>query len=154
MKQLLRTLKTRREIGVLAVFVLLCLFFTVVTNTFLTVPNILNILRQVSISGLIVMFATMIIISTDIDLSVGSIFAAVGMIVAILFQNGMNIWLASLVGLLAGAGFGLINGLVTVKGGLPPSSSPLVPRWSTGVLPWSYPVGPPLRSACRSRSTT
>ena len=88
MKQLLRTLKTRREIGVLAVFVLLCLFFTVVTNTFLTVPNILNILRQVSISGLIVMFMTMIIISTDIDLSVGSIFAAVGMIVAILFQNG------------------------------------------------------------------
>ena len=69
MKQLLRTLKTRREIGVLAVFVLLCLFFTVVTNTFLTVPNILNILRQVSISGLIVMFMTMINISTDIDLT-------------------------------------------------------------------------------------
>lgn len=120
MKQLLGSLRFRREIGVLIAFLVLCLFFTVVTNTFLTVPNILNILRQVSITGLIVMFMTMIIISTDIDLSVGSIFAAVGMIVAIFFQNGMNIWLASLLGLFAGAGFGLINGLVTVKGGLPP----------------------------------
>lgn len=120
MKEFIRSVKLRREIGVLGAFLVLCLFFSVVTSTFLTVPNILNILRQVSITGLIVMFMTMIIISTDIDLSVGSIFAAVGMIVAILYQRGMNIWLASLVGLLAGAGFGLINGLITVKGGLPP----------------------------------
>ena len=104
----LGALMVRREVGVLVVFVLLCGFFSLVTNTFLTVPNFLNIQRQVSISGLIVMFMTMIIISTDIDLSEGSIFAAVGMIVASLFQNGMNIWLASLGGLLAGAGFGLI----------------------------------------------
>lgn len=120
MKEFLGSLRARREVGVLAAFIALCLFFSVATNTFLTVPNILNILRQVSITGLIVMFMTMIIISTDIDLSVGSIFAAVGMIVAILFQNGMNIWLASLVGLFAGAVFGLINGVVTVKGALPP----------------------------------
>lgn len=120
MKEFILSVKLRREIGVLGAFLVLCLFFSVVTSTFLTVPNILNILRQVSITGLIVMFMTMIIISTDIDLSVGSIFAAVGMIVAILYQRGMNIWLASLVGLLAGAGFGLINGLITVKGGLPP----------------------------------
>lgn len=120
MKEVLSTLRSRREVGVLGAFVVLCLFFTIVTNTFLTVPNILNILRQVSISGLIVMFMTMVIIATDIDLSVGSIFAAVGMIVAILFQNGMNIWLASLIGLVVGAVFGLINGLITVKGGLPP----------------------------------
>jgi len=74
----------------------------------------------VSITGLIVMFMTMIIISTDIDLSVGSTFAAVGMIVAILFQNGMNIWLASLLGLIVGAFLGFINGIVTVKAALPP----------------------------------
>jgi len=126
-------------------FVLLCVFFSLVTNTFLTVPNILNILRQVSISGLIVMFMTMIIISTDIDLSVGSIFAAVGMIVAILFQNGMIIWLASLVGLLAGAGFGLINGVVTVKGALPPFIVTLGTQMIYRVLPWSSPAVPRLR---------
>ena len=40
---LLNTLRSRREIGVLAALVVLCIFFTVVTNTFLTVPNILNI---------------------------------------------------------------------------------------------------------------
>jgi len=104
----------------LAALIVLCVFFTVVTNTFLTVPNILNILRQVSITGLIVMFMTMLIISADIDLSVGSTFAAVGMVVAIFYQNGMNIWLASLIGLLLGGLLGLINGLITVKAALPP----------------------------------
>lgn len=118
--QLLGKLKSRREIGVLAALIVLCVFFTVVTNTFLTVPNILNILRQVSITGLIVMFMTMLIISADIDLSVGSTFAAVGMVVAIFYQNGMNIWLASLIGLLLGGLLGLINGLITVKAALPP----------------------------------
>ncbi|NLM40477.1 MAG: ABC transporter permease [Firmicutes bacterium] len=117
---LLKTLRSRREVGVLIAFFGLCIFFSVVTNTFLTVPNILNILRQVSISGLIVMFMTMLIIGNDIDLSVGSTFAAVSMVVAILFQNGLNIWLASLIGLLMGAVLGGINGFVTVKGGLPP----------------------------------
>lgn len=117
---LLKTLRSRREVGVLIAFFGLCIFFSVVTNTFLTVPNILNILRQVSISGLIVMFMTMLIIGNDIDLSVGSTFAAVSMVVAILFQNGMNIWLASLIGLLMGAVLGGINGFITVKGGLPP----------------------------------
>lgn len=120
MKEFLSRLRSRREIGVLGAFIALCLFFSIATNTFLTVPNMLNILRQVSITGLIVMFMTMIIISTDIDLSVGSTFAAVGMIVAILFQNGMNIWPASLLGLFAGAFLGLINGVITVKGMLPP----------------------------------
>lgn len=120
MKEFLGTLRTRREIGVLGAFIVLCMFFSFATNTFFTMPNMLNILRQVSITGLIVMFMTMIIISTDIDLSVGSTFAAVGMIVAILFQNGMSIWLASLVGLFAGAFLGLVNGVVTVKGMLPP----------------------------------
>lgn len=117
---LLKTLRSRRKVGVLIAFFGLCIFFSVVTNTFLTVPNILNILRQVSISGLIVMFMTMLIIGNDIDLSVGSTFAAVSMVVAILFQNGLNIWLASLIGLLMGAVLGGINGFVTVKGGLPP----------------------------------
>lgn len=118
--QLLNTLRTRREVGVLAAFVVLCVFFSLATTTFLTVPNILNILRQVSITGLIVMFMSMLIIANDIDLSVGSTFAAVGMIVAILFQRGVSIWLASLAGLAAGAVLGLINGVVTVKAGLPP----------------------------------
>lgn len=153
-KNLLGALKFRREVGVLVVFVLLCVFFSLVTNTFLTVPNILNILRQVSISGLIVMFMTMIIISTDIDLSVGSIFAAVGMIVAILFQNGMNIWLASLVGLLAGAGFGLINGVVTVKGALPPFIVTLGTQMIYRGFALVISGGAPPPSACRMRSTT
>ena len=66
------------------------------------------------------MFMTMLVIGNDIDLSVGSNFATVGMIVALLFQNGTNIWLASLIGLIVGGLLGLANGLITVKAALPP----------------------------------
>ena len=91
-------------------------------------PNILNILRQVSITGLIVMFMTMLIIGNDIDLSVGSNFAAVGMIVALLYQDGVSIWLASLIGLLVGGLLGFVNGLITVKAALPPFIVTPAPR--------------------------
>ena len=84
---LLNTLRSRREIGVLAALVVLCIFFTVVTNTFLTVPNILNILRQVSITGLIVMFMTMLVIGTTL-ICLWALTSPVGMIVGLLFQMG------------------------------------------------------------------
>ena len=98
-----RRLFQRQEFGVFLVLVLISVFFSVSTTTFLTMPNMLNVLRQVSINGIIVMAMTFVIITRDIDLSIGSTFALVSMSVAILFNtHGMNIWLASLIGLILG----------------------------------------------------
>ena len=116
-----RRLFQRQEFGVFLVLVLISVFFSVSTTTFLTMPNMLNVLRQVSINGIIVMAMTFVIITRDIDLSIGSTFALVSMSVAILFNtHGMNIWLASSIGLILGGLLGLINGIITVKGQLPP----------------------------------
>jgi ribose/xylose/arabinose/galactoside ABC-type transport system permease subunit len=111
----------RKEFGVFMALIAVSLFFTLSTKTFLTTPNVLNVLRQISINGIIVMAMTLVIIAKDIDLSVGSTFAMVGMVVAVLFnQYHVNIWLASLGGIAVGGLLGLVNGVITVKGQLPP----------------------------------
>ena len=70
---LVRRLFQRQEFGVFLVLILISVFFSISTTTFLTMPNMLNVLRQVSINGIIVMAMTFVIITKDIDPSIGSI---------------------------------------------------------------------------------
>lgn len=108
-----------REAGVFLALVLLVAFFSIATPTFRSSLNLFNVLRQVSGIGIMTIAMTMLIIGREFDLSVGSIYAVVGMSVAILFNGGMDIWLASLLGLIAAAAMGFVNGIMTVKGGIP-----------------------------------
>lgn len=108
-----------REAGVLLALVLLVAFFSIATPTFRSSLNILNMLRQVSGIGIVTVAMTMLIIGREFDLSVGSIYAVVGMSVAILYNNGTDIWLAALIGLAIALAMGFVNGIITVKGGIP-----------------------------------
>lgn len=109
----------KRETGVLIALFLLVLFFSVATPTFFTRLNMLNVLRQVSVVGIITLAMTILIISQEFDLSVGSMYAVIGIVVATLFNDGLNIWFAGLLGLLVAAGMGLLNGLLTVAARIP-----------------------------------
>jgi len=109
----------KRETGVLVALVLLIIFFSVATPTFLTTLNLLNVMRQVSVVGIITLAMTILIIGQEFDLSVGSMYAVIGILVGTLFNSGMNIWLASLVGLLIAAAMGLLNGFMTVAARIP-----------------------------------
>jgi len=97
---------------------------------FLQTQNLLNILRQVSYTGIIALGMTFVIISGGIDLSVGSMVSLVGGIVILalnwlvgVFGAGGEAWailLALLVGLLFGAGLGALNGLMVTLGKIAP----------------------------------
>ena len=65
-----------REIGVLIALLLLFITFSVSSPVFFGLNNLLNILRQVSILGIISMGMTMVIVSGEIDLSVGAVLAS------------------------------------------------------------------------------
>ena len=62
--------------GVLAALVLLVIAASFLSHRFLTVPNLLNVLRQVSIVGILAIGMTFVILARGIDLSVGSILAS------------------------------------------------------------------------------
>ncbi|PTV98499.1 ribose ABC transporter membrane protein [Halanaerobium saccharolyticum] len=103
-------------IGLLALVIVL----SFMSPYFLTVPNLLNVVRQVSIIAIISFGMTMVILTGGIDLSVGSMLAFAGAISAGMIVNtGLNVYLAILIGLAAGTALGLFNGLAVAKAKLP-----------------------------------
>ncbi|MFP3656794.1 ribose ABC transporter permease, partial [Burkholderia sp. SIMBA_052] len=74
----------------------------IVSHNFLTVDNLLNVMRQASINALIAFGMTLVILLGGIDLSAGSVLALSSVIIASLLTSGMPAGLATLAGLVAG----------------------------------------------------
>ncbi|MFN8497484.1 MAG: ABC transporter permease [Anaerolineae bacterium] len=111
-----RGVSRTREIGVLLALVILCVAMTFLSPYFLTPLNLFNVLRGMSTIGIMAIGMTMVIVSGGIDLSVGSILAASGMLAArLMTYNNISPWLAALAGILMGLTLGAVNGLVITK---------------------------------------
>lgn len=109
-----------RELGTLAGLVALCALLSAATPHFLTVSNLLNVMEQTSINAVIAVGMTFVILSGGIDLSVGSLVALSGVVLASALRADWPLALALAAGLAAGAGCGLANGLLVTLGRLPP----------------------------------
>jgi simple sugar transport system permease protein len=109
---------------------LCCLLFKnsplpLLTQTFLTTGNILNVLRQAAPTLIVAVAMTLVITSGGIDLSVGSSLAPIGVLAATMLSAGGPWWLVVLAMLAFGSVIGLINGLLVTLGGLPPFTATL-----------------------------
>ena len=109
-----------RQLGTLAGLAGLCILLTILTPHFLTVSNLLNVLEQTSINAIVAVGMTFVIVSGGIDLSVGSIVALAGVVLASALQQGWPVAFAIPVALAVGAACGLANGLLVTAGRLPP----------------------------------
>ncbi len=107
----------------LLALIILCIISAIASPYFLKVQNLLNILRQVSYTGIIALGMTFVIIGGGIDLSVGSMAALAGG-VAILVLNAvggtLGIMLAICTALAVGVTAGSLNGLFVTKFRIPP----------------------------------
>ncbi len=106
------------RVGVLAALVLLVIAASFLSPRFFTVPNLLNVLRQVSIVGILATGMTFVILTRGIDLSVGSILG----IAVVLFAGSMDsrgMAFAIPLGLGAATLVGLVNGVGVAYAGLP-----------------------------------
>lgn len=106
--------------GIVLVLVIICVILSVLSPVFLTIPNLTNVIRQISINGLLAIGMTFIILTGGIDLSVGSQVALTGALVAGFLTAGWPIALAIVAGLLIGCLLGFVNGFIVAKGGIPP----------------------------------
>lgn len=97
------------------VLLAICIALALSAPNFLRVDNLLNILRAVSMLGLIAFGMTMVIIAKEIDLSVGSAVALSACIVARLIDVGLPIPLAILATIAAGFLLGVFTGVMRVK---------------------------------------
>ncbi|UPA32118.1 ABC transporter permease [Terrisporobacter glycolicus] len=104
-----------RDYGVLIGFVVLCIAISMATPAFLSKQNVLNLLRQSSIIGIISAGMTFVIISGNFDISVGAVAALSGVIVMRLATTGTNLFLAIIAAIVVCAIIGLVNGIMVAK---------------------------------------
>jgi ribose transport system permease protein len=103
-----------------AVLIIFSIIVSILNPSFLTVSNILNILRQTSINSVIAVGMTFVILTGGIDLSVGSILALAGAVAAAVISHGSNVFVAVIAALLIGSALGAFNGLIISKGKIQP----------------------------------
>lgn len=109
-----------RRFGIVIAFGLLIVVLSLLSESFLTVSNLLNIARQVSINAVIAAGMTFVILTGGIDLSVGSVLAFSGAVIAGLLSAGRPLVVGIGAGLVLGAALGLVDGLVITRGKVQP----------------------------------
>ena len=109
-----------QKLGPLFALVILCLGLAIMSPDFFTVGNLFDVIRQVSVNAVIAFGMTLTILLGGIDLSVGSVLAVSSVLTALLMKDGHDAILATLVGVVAGAAMGLLNGVTIAKGKVAP----------------------------------
>ncbi len=118
--QRFRKITSAREVITIGAAVVLLVLFTSITGGEFISARVLSILAiRFSEVGIIVLGVAMVMICGEFDLSVGSVSALGGLAVVGLYQLGLNPFLAIAIAVGVGVTAGTINGLVSVKSGLP-----------------------------------
>ena len=108
------------EYFIVIIFIALVVVLGLLNHNFLSGGNIVNILKQTSIVGILSFGMMFVIICGGFDMSVGSIIAFTGILAALLGQGNLPLVVPFIVACLAGLGVGLINGVGVAVGNLPP----------------------------------
>lgn len=108
--------KMYAKLGPLVALLVLVIIVSVLNSSFLRINNLMNLFQQVSINALIAFGMQFVILTGGIDLSVGSILALSGAISAQLIISGVAPLISFLIGIICGAVFGALNGLLIAYG--------------------------------------
>ncbi|MBU4601954.1 ribose ABC transporter permease [bacterium] len=103
-----------RRYGILIGFIGLIIAFSILSERFFTISNMLIVMRQTSIVAFLAVGMSFVILGAGIDLSVGSVLAFSGAVGAGAMQNG-GVFLGVLAGLALGTALGVFNGIVITK---------------------------------------
>ena len=110
-----------RKFGLVIALAGICLVLAAVTPSFLTVPNLINVLRQISINGILAVGVTFVLLTGGVDLSLGSLVALTGVVAAgFAHPEVYPVVVPVLMGVLAGTACGMVNGVIVTRGRVAP----------------------------------
>lgn len=114
-------LSKRREIGVIIGSTVLVSVFSIATEgRWLSIRNARVLTQISSLLGIMAVGQTLLIISGEFDLSVGSVFGLCGVtFVTLVSKTGLGVVPAFIISMLVAALAGFLNGLITLKGRIP-----------------------------------
>ncbi len=134
----------QREASILAVAIVLVIYFQFSTSNFLTGVNIRTLFEFVSATAIISAGEVMLLICGEIDLSVGQVFALAPFIMYFVNQAGLPLWVGILAGLLVSCVVGLFNGIVTVWFRIPSLISTLGTQFLLNGITLTLSMGEPV----------
>jgi ribose/xylose/arabinose/galactoside ABC-type transport system permease subunit len=109
------------QLGLAIGLAALMIALAIARPNFLTVGNLINLVRQISINGILAVGVTYVLLTGGVDLSLGSVVALTGVIAATFAHPGQYpLIVPVLIGIAAGALCGAANGLVVTRGRLAP----------------------------------
>nr|WP_325233216.1 ABC transporter permease [uncultured Oscillibacter sp.] len=120
MKDTKRTKTLISEYFIFVIFIALVIVLTCLKPSFIQPGNLVNILKQASINGILAFGMMFVIIAGGFDMSVGSTVAFTGVLAAMLGQGQYPLIVPLLVAMLAGLVVGVVNGVGVAVGDLPP----------------------------------
>src|SRR5512135_2888134 len=104
------------QLGLAAALTAIVIVLSLARPGFLTVANFVNLLRQISINGILAVGVTYVLLTGGVDLSLGSIVALSGVLAAsFAHPDQWPVVVPVAVGVLAGAVCGALNGLVVTQ---------------------------------------
>jgi len=109
---MLESIAFLKKYAIVGVLIVLIIFFSFVSDSFLSTGNMFMVARQVAMLGISAVGMTCVILTSGIDLSVGSVMGMTNIVGALLMTAaGLPIWLSVVITLVMSAVIGLINGL-------------------------------------------
>ena len=108
------------EYFIFVIFIALVIVLTCLKPSFITPGNLVNILKQASINGILAFGMMFVIVAGGFDMSVGSTVAFTGILAAMLGQGNYPLIVPLVVAMLAGLAVGIVNGVGVAVGNLPP----------------------------------
>lgn len=108
------------EYFIFVIFIALVIVLACLKPSFISPSNLVNILKQASINGILAFGMMFVIIAGGFDMSVGSTVAFTGVLAAMLGQGNYPLIVPLIVAMLAGLAVGIVNGVGVAVGDLPP----------------------------------
>ncbi len=108
------------EYFIFVIFIALVVVLTCLKPSFIGPTNLMNILKQASINGILAFGMMFVIVAGGFDMSVGSTVAFAGILAAMTGQGNYPLIVPLLVAMLAGLLVGVVNGVGVAVGNLPP----------------------------------
>ena len=121
-KKLINQINIYRSVLILLV---ICVFATILSPSFLSVTNLFNVFKQITVAGIVGCGMTFVILTGGIDLSVGSILVLSGVLASGVLASTGNTAVAVAVSLTVGIACGAVNGFFVSVCGIPPFISTL-----------------------------